>query len=291
MMQTWQDAGGSGGRGLALPGLTPVVKRLLLLWGGLWGGSFLVSLFAPGLLGGTLDLATGERTVGLLDIFGVTPGVWFDVFPWVWPWQPFTYGWLHSPSDPLHLLFNGLGLYFFGTLLESLLGSRRFLSFVLAAMVVAGCVTLPIKPLLGSYGPTVGASGAVLAIMAAAATLQPRMTVLFWFFPLPLAWLVIGLVSLDAIYTLQQIFAGARSATDHVAHLAGAAAGFLAVRRGWIWRDLGEDLADLRRDRQERSTVADAARLDELLARIHDRGIQSLSASEKAFLKRMSQRR
>ena len=290
-MQTYQDSGGYGG-GLALPSITPVVKQLLILNFGIWVGLFLVSLVADGLLQTQSVDADGRLVLsGLIPYLGATPYLWFDGFPWVLPWQPLTYGFLHSPSDPWHLLLNSLFLYFFGTRLEGTLGSRRFMGFYLAAIVAAGVSSLLLKPwLTGNSGATLGASGGVLAILCAVATMRPKDTVLLYFFPIPIAWLAIGWVGLDAVRLLQQIFQGAGSGVDSIAHLSGGVFGFLAVKRGFIWRDYAEDLERAREDRQEQSQQADEARLDALLHQIHSKGMHTLSEREKAFLKRMSKR-
>jgi len=73
-------------------------------------------------------------------------------------------------------------------------------------------------------------------------------------------------------------------------HLAGAAYGFLAVRRGFLWSDPLEALARRRARAVVERERSDVQRLDELLARIHDKGLNSLSEREKAFLKRVSKR-
>jgi membrane associated rhomboid family serine protease len=291
-MQTWQDSGGfGGGGGIAFPSLTPVVKRLLIALGAIWLGSFLLSLVAPGLLSSSyIDDSGRERMTGLMPLFGATPHMWFKGFPWIYPWQPLTYGFLHSVGSPMHILFNALGLYFFGTMLEGILGSRRFLGFYLAAVVFAGIVSLLIGPLIRTLGPTIGASGGVLAVICACATLRPRATVIFWFFPLPLAWLAIGLVGLDSFFALQQLFGRGSTGTAHFGHLAGSALGFLAVRRGFIWRDAFEVVEERRRTQERRRRVADEERLDLLLERISKDGMHTLSKREKAFLKRMSKR-
>ena len=289
MRAAFADDGGHGG-GIGLPLLTPVVKRILILIFAIWGVEFLISLVAPGLLQTRVVTATGTYETGLLPTFGLTPAVWFEVFPWVYPWQFVTYGFLHSPGYVWHILSNAIGLFFFGTMLEGILGSRRFLGFYLSAVVVAGLISLLFKLALGSTSYTVGASGGVFAAIFAAATMRPRATVYFFFFPLPLLWLALGFLLLNLVPFLQEIFTGAVSGTDHAAHLAGAGFGFLAVRRGFIWRDLFEALQEKRAQREQQSQVADEQRLDELLQRIHEKGIQSLSEREKAFLKRMSKR-
>ena len=53
-------------------------------------------------------------------------------------WRLVTYGFLHSVGDPLHLIFNMIGLWSFGELVESRLGRREFVGFYLIALVIAG---------------------------------------------------------------------------------------------------------------------------------------------------------
>jgi hypothetical protein len=122
-----------------------------------------------------------------------------------------------------------------------------------------------------------------MAVLVAMATLQPHMQVIFILFPLRLRTLALILVGLD-LFRMLNGGAGVAWAV----HLAGAAYGFLAVRRGWIWGDPLEALERRRARRQVARREDDAARLDELLARIHDQGLNSLSEREKAFLKRVS---
>src|SRR6185436_14307307 len=43
-------------------------------------------------------------------------------------WQLVTFQFLHSAPMPFHVLFNCLGIYFFGRRVEEILGSRRFLA-------------------------------------------------------------------------------------------------------------------------------------------------------------------
>ena len=282
---------GGGGGGFVLPSLTPVVKRLLIAFAAIWVATVVLDLAAPQLLSKETREADGSLSLtGLIPFFGATPYVWFDGFPWIYPWQPLTFSFLHDPLSPWHLLTNALMLYFFGTMLEGTLGSRRFLSFYLLATVIAGCTSMVLRPMLGQVGPTIGASGGAMAVVCAAAAMNPRATVLFWFIPIPLAWLAIGLVGFDVFNAIQQVFADRVTGKDHFAHLAGAGFGFVAVRRGLIWRDALESLERKREERVQKSRADDEAKLDELLERIHERGLQSLSEREKAFLKRMSKR-
>jgi len=58
--------------------------------------------------------------------------------PYFFPWQFFTYMFLHDPSNWMHLIFNMFGLMSFGPLLEQRWGGSRFLTFWLICGVGAG---------------------------------------------------------------------------------------------------------------------------------------------------------
>src|SRR5260370_31732309 len=53
-------------------------------------------------------------------------------------WQLFTFQLLHSCPWPWHVLFNCLGLYFFGRPVETIVGERKFLALYLLSGVAGG---------------------------------------------------------------------------------------------------------------------------------------------------------
>src|SRR5215208_6037865 len=53
-------------------------------------------------------------------------------------WQLLTFQFLHSAPMPFHVLFNCLGLYFFGRRVEEILGIRRFLGIYFLSGVTGG---------------------------------------------------------------------------------------------------------------------------------------------------------
>src|SRR4029453_17782957 len=53
-------------------------------------------------------------------------------------WQLVTFQFLHSAPWPWHVLFNCLGLYFFGRPIEETLGPKRFLTLYLLSGVAGG---------------------------------------------------------------------------------------------------------------------------------------------------------
>ncbi|SCY04866.1 rhomboid family intramembrane serine protease [Desulfoluna spongiiphila] len=76
----------------------------------------------------------------------------------------------------MHLIGNMLSLYIFGDNVEDRLGHVRYLLFYLGGGMVSGLSHLLLNP--GSTVPTIGASGAVAAVMGAYFLLYPRAKVL-----------------------------------------------------------------------------------------------------------------
>ncbi|GAB1456359.1 rhomboid family intramembrane serine protease [Spirochaetota bacterium] len=96
-----------------------------------------------------------------------------------WVWQPFTYMFVHA--NLTHLLFNMLGLFFFGTAVERALGSREFALFYLLTGTLAGIFSLFAFAAGGLLGiRLVGASGAVYAVLLAFAVINPRAKIYIW---------------------------------------------------------------------------------------------------------------
>ena len=282
MNGSWQEPPeyrDGGGVSLAVPRLSPLIKKLMLINGGLFLASYIFSLAAP------------EAWLTVTKWFAVSPDLWKSWAPFVPVWQLVTYGFLHSVTSPMHVLMNMLFLYFLGTMLEGIIGSKRFLSTYLAAIAVAGACTLATGLIMGDDRWVVGASGGVMAIVVACAVLRPDTRIIFIIIPMTLkvfAWIYVGL---DVFHSINVVFGGQRAGVAYFAHLGGAAFGYLAVKKGWIWRDPIQELETRKQKRQEQQREDDAQKLDDLLARIHRDGIHSLSEREKAFLKKASQRR
>lgn len=277
--RSWQDPPdprGGGGMSLAMPSMTRAVKLLLILNVG-------VFVLTDVLLG--FD-KSGAARMRVMELFALVPDAWTGWFPFVPLWQLVTYGFLHAGFG--HILYNLLFLYFLGTMLEGVIGERRFWVFYLAAVVIAGFCQLVVG-LFTTPAPILGASGGVLAIVCAMATLRPETRIIFIILPITLKTLAIFYVVFDAFNVVRQL-QGAGTNVASIAHLTGAAVGFLAVRKGWIWADPLERLGRARAEKAAESEADRRARLDALLAKINREGIGSLSGREKAFLKKMSKR-
>jgi len=180
-----------------------------------------------------------------------------------------------------------LGLFFFGPVLEGTWGSRRFLKFYLVCGAAGGILyTLLVWVGFLPPGFLIGASGAVLGILAAAAILFPRMRVyVFGIFPLQLYVLAIIL----AVWSLVELFGGSNQGGE-AAHLAGMAAGALYVLwRPWVQgarltARKGGWAKKMEHQRQFQAEV------DRILAKVHASGIRSLTRQEKKVLKEATQR-
>jgi membrane associated rhomboid family serine protease len=144
------------------------------------------------------------------------------------PWQVLTYAFLHS--DMMHLFFNMLGLWMFGSELERLWGTRRYSYFLLAGVLAAAAAQLVITYLTRSPVPTVGASGALFALLLAFGMLFPNRTIMPLFPPIPMKAKTFVMVfgGLELLLGL----AGA-SGVAHFAHLGGMLGGWLMIR---YWR-------------------------------------------------------
>ena len=88
---------------------------------------------------------------------GLNMDQWLAVFypdsPYFRIWQPVSYMFMHA--DIFHIFFNMFALYTFGTTLEFIMGSKRFINFYLitgigAYLVQAGVQAFEVHQILGS---------------------------------------------------------------------------------------------------------------------------------------------
>ena len=132
-------------------------------------------------------------------------------------WQFATYMFAHGGIS--HLLFNMLGLFFFGAQVERHMGTKEFLMFYSITGILAGIFSFFVYWLTGSYYVfLLGASGAVFAVQMAYATFFPNAIIYIWgILPLRAPVLVLG-------YTAIELFSSIfrqRSGVAHLTHLAG----------------------------------------------------------------------
>ena len=93
------------------------------------------------------------------------------MFEHFWLWQPVTYMFLHA--EPLHILFNMLGIWMFGVDDGTAVGDEFFVRYYAVTGIGAGigCCSsslLPFDALAGTYqAVTIGASGALYGLLVA----------------------------------------------------------------------------------------------------------------------------
>jgi membrane associated rhomboid family serine protease len=248
-------ANGHGRGGFLGGALTDGVKYLLvwnvifyLLQHYLWGQgiaalhhTYLVSVRAQGML------TVYPYEVGSLEtLLGLVPAlVWQKGFLW----QLGSYMFLHGGF--FHILLNMFALWMFGSDLERLWGTARFITFYFFTGIGAGLTTVLLTP--HGFIPTIGASGAIYGILLAYALLFPERRVLLYFlFPVPvrLFVFVIGLIAL-----LNSITQPGDSIAN-IAHLGGLIFGWVYLRgldpsrlwRRWSGRRRRLRVVDFTRD-------------------------------------------
>lgn len=145
-------------------------------------------------------------------------------------WQFLTAMFLHA--DFFHILFNMLGLFFFGPEMEWLWGKMRFLYVYLGIGIAAFLFAYLLD--IHSQSPMLGASGATLAILGAYAACYPNRQVIFFIFPVKVKWLVLVYFIVSLLATLNLEPGGGVASS---VHLAGIALGVLYVK--FRWRFLG----------------------------------------------------
>ncbi|MBE2187949.1 MAG: rhomboid family intramembrane serine protease [Desulfobulbaceae bacterium] len=144
------------------------------------------------------------------------------------PWQLVSYQFMHGGL--WHLFFNMFALWMFGSELEGLWGSKRFLIYYLLAGVGAAIVHMFVTPLItGLSVPTVGASGSVYGILLAFAFTFPNRPIFMFpfFIPIPAKYFVLIFVVIEMISGVS-----GGSGIAHFAHLGGALTGFILLKWG-----------------------------------------------------------
>jgi len=165
-------------------------------------------------------------TRGMLEeLFGYLVLIPAAVVKFFFIWQLATYMFLHAGL--LHILFNMLALWWFGSELERAWGTRKFLRFYFFCGIGAGICVVIGNYLFGNPAiATVGASGAIYGVLLASAVLWPDREMLFYFlFPIKMKYFVM-LIGAIAFYNS---FNPASPVSD-VAHLGGMLFGYAFIK-------------------------------------------------------------
>ena len=138
-------------------------------------------------------------------------------------WTTVTSAFLHA--DLAHLLFNGFTFWAFAFNLERAIGSARFLALYVAGIVVSDIGTWLVHRRDPAYA-TLGASGAILAVLFASIVYFPTSSLYILPIPVPIPAPIFAVG-----YLVLSVVASKRGTgrVNHDAHIAGAVAGVLFV--------------------------------------------------------------
>ena len=220
------------------------------------------------------------------------------------PWTIFTYSFMHSGF--FHLFWNMYLLYFASRLFLNLFSPRTFFNVYFLGVLLGGLtfmLSYSVFPAFQYAFPImVGASAGVMAVLIFMATYSPDLEVRIIFFNVKLRYLGIAFVLLDVI----QIPYG--NAGGHLAHLGGAALGYLYVKRlgqgvdiGLPFENFTNRVLNLFKKQSKLKTVhkrkassnskkkvttqgVDQSKIDSILDKISKSGYDSLTQKEKDFL-------
>ena len=198
---------------LSLPPFTRWVKRLILIYAGIC------------LMMAVLRLVSPFAREWVLVYLGLIPKLVVHGMLW----QAITYSFLHL--ELLHLLFNALALWMFGSQLESDWGSKRFLEFYFFCTVAAAFTTVAVSYThflgLSPATPTIGASGGIYGLLVAFGVLYGESEIMM--FPLPFMikakYFIWGIVFLTLVGAIQET-----GGVNNFAHLGGLLFGYLYLK-------------------------------------------------------------
>jgi membrane associated rhomboid family serine protease len=260
--------------------MTPGVKKLMIINGAIFLFQQIAGLISPG----TLEQIFGLSHLGFFHQFKI--------------WQIFTYMFLHGSW--MHIIFNLLGLWMFAGELEQNWGTRSFIKYYLYCGAGAGFFIMLMNFVVFSkynVSPiTIGASGAIYAVLLAYGITWPNREVLLYFvIPIKIKYLVIGFGLIEFFGTLSTA-TGTGGNISHIGHLGGLISGLIyifSIRRSGSRSSgkkngvVGQALksARLKKKKQEIETRIKAKKIiDELLAKIARSGMSSLTEEEKKKL-------
>src|SRR3989344_9277725 len=150
----------------------------------------------------------------LTDFFVLDQTSFFEL------WRFVTAIFLHGSFS--HLLFNGFALVLFGSILESMIGGKRFLIVFFASGIFANLIAV------NFYSSSLGASGAIYGLIGALVIIRPWMFV--WAFGLPMPMILAGILwvagDLIGLFLPSNI--------GHIAHLTGM---FLGLILGAVFKN------------------------------------------------------
>ncbi len=218
---------------------------------------------------------------------GLSPeGFWTRL----WLWQIFTYGFLHDTGSLWHIGFNLFIIWWVGRELEVLYGAGRLILLMLGSCLLAGLSHITVMYTSSYATPVIGASGIAMGMLVAFTFKYPHRTIRFMFLIRMEMWVAcVIIVGLDVIQ-----FLGNEQTVAHLAHLGGAFFGMLfhkyqsTVIDGVQAFQSKLERKELRRQRLEKAELDQ--RVDEILAKISEVGLDNLPSDDREFLDNASRR-
>ncbi len=269
--------------------LTPVVRGLLWFQCGLFLLDYLV---LPLVLGWKID----EMNKPLLVSLGA-----FSVHSALREWQVWefiTFQFLHGSVG--HVLFNSIGLYFFGPWAERWWGAKKFLIYYL----LCGCAGAGLFTVLMTFGIVpgdeyswlIGASAGIYGVFVAVAVLAPDMRVMLLIPPVELSMrqLAIGLIVLSVGIIATRLVG---NEGGEAGHMGGFIAGYVLMKFPWLLGGGNRAPVMIFRPKHEsklrpRAQIGGPAvdpEVDRILDKISREGFQSVTPEERAILDRAAQ--
>lgn len=140
-------------------------------------------------------------------------------------WRFLTSIFLHGGIS--HLAYNLFALLLFGSIVERVIGSRKFLIVFFATGILANLFSV------NFYGSSLGASGAIFGVIGALVILRPGMPI--WAFGLPMPMFVAGIAWAfgDIIGAVGFLSGNPIDNTGNLAHLSGM---FFGIVLGMFYR-------------------------------------------------------
>ena len=232
------------------------------------------------------------------------------------PWTIITYMFMHASF--IHILFNMLWFYWLGQLILEYIGKQRLIAIYFVGGIAGGLTYLIVYNLISlgdnpQMGPgLIGASAGVMAVVIAFSTLKPDYEMrLFLLGSIKMKYLGLGILILTSILDFSVNMGG------KLAHLGGAAVGFSFIRglqSGNDWSKpfygiLGvfsglfskkKTMKVVKKPNQDKTKTrakkpplssTDQQRIDAILDKISASGYDTLTAEEKEFLFRASNKK
>ena len=157
-------------------------------------------------------------------------------------WRFFSAIFLHGSL--LHLAYNLFALALFGSILEKLIGSRKFLLIFFISGILANLISV------NFYSSSLGASGAIFGIIGALVAIRPMLIV--WAFGMPMPIFIAGVLwgIGDLLGAIGFLIGNPIDNTGNIAHLSGMFFGFIF---GLLFRDFKRARKESKIDIEEKA--------------------------------------